>query len=95
MASDTTLCILGASGDLTSRLLLPALAQLLTEDPDRSVKLVGAGIDEWDDDAWRAVVAKAFAAAGASGPAVESVRDSAIYRRTDITDPDGFAALLQ
>ena len=35
--SDTTLCILGASGDLTSRSLLPALAELLAEDPERRV----------------------------------------------------------
>ncbi|MGZ8804752.1 MAG: glucose-6-phosphate dehydrogenase, partial [Microbacterium sp.] len=45
----TTLIVLGASGDLASRLLLPALGQLLTREPERSIRLVGAGMDDWDD----------------------------------------------
>ena len=32
-----TLVILGASGDLTSRLLLPAIGQLLTDQPERTL----------------------------------------------------------
>lgn len=91
---DTTLCILGASGDLTSRLLLPALAQLLTEDPHRHVRLIGAGMDDWDDERWRGVVEKAFASAKGEGEAVEGVREHTTYRRTDITDPEDFAGLL-
>lgn len=92
--SDTTLCILGASGDLTSRLLLPALAQLLMEDPERRVRLIGAGMDDWDDDTWRATVDAAFASADASGETVENVRAHTTYRHTDITDPGDFGALL-
>jgi glucose-6-phosphate 1-dehydrogenase len=92
--ADTTLCILGAAGDLTSRLLLPALGELLTEEPQRRLRLIGAGIDDLDDDKWRAIVDKAFAAAKASGPAVDAVRSAATYRRTDITDSDDFAGLL-
>ena len=90
-AHETTLCILGASGDLTSRLLLPALGQLLTDEPERRVRLVGAGIDEWDDAQWRAVVTDAFAAAGATGKTANAVREHAVYRRTDITDPEDLA----
>lgn len=93
-AHETTLCILGASGDLTSRLLLPALGQLLTDEPERRVRLVGAGIDEWDDAQWRAVVTDAFAAAGATGKTANAVREHAVYRRTDITDPEDLAGLL-
>jgi glucose-6-phosphate 1-dehydrogenase len=104
--SQTTLCILGASGDLTSRSLLPALAELLTEDPERRVHLIGAGGHEWSDQEWRAVVGTAFAAAvesgagsgegsgGALGGALANVLDTAVYRRTDITDADQFRALL-
>src|SRR5690349_12495182 len=92
--SETTLCILGASGDLTSRLLLPALAQLLLEDPERRVKLIGAGMDDWDDARWRDAVGKAFASADGSNESVEGVREHTTYRRTDITDPDDFRALL-
>ncbi len=38
----TTLLILGASGDLTSRLLLPGLGTLLRVEPERRVRVVGA-----------------------------------------------------
>jgi glucose-6-phosphate 1-dehydrogenase len=92
---DTTLCILGASGDLTSRLLLPALGQLLMEDPHRRVRLVGAGMDDWDDEKWRDTVRKSFASAKAEGDTVEGVREHTTYRRTDITDSDDFAGLLK
>jgi glucose-6-phosphate 1-dehydrogenase len=93
-ASTTTLCILGASGDLTARLLLPALGQLLTEEPERRVHLVGAGIDDWSDEKWRSVVASSFEASDATGDSVASVLESATYRRTDITDSEDFGALL-
>jgi len=97
--SDTTLCILGASGDLTSRALLPALAELLTEDPARRVQLIGAGTQDWSDEDWRGAIAKAFTAPAKPGEergdALAEVRDGAIYRRTDITDPDDFGALLR
>ena len=43
MTQDTTLAILGASGDLAGRLLLPALGELLAEERDRRLHLVGAG----------------------------------------------------
>ncbi|MEZ0493170.1 glucose-6-phosphate dehydrogenase [Kineococcus sp. TBRC 1896] len=63
-----TLLVLGASGDLASRLLLPGLARLLVsdrrEDPGHghgsSLQLVGAGAEDWDDEHWREVVTKAF-----------------------------------
>ena len=59
-SATTTLLILGASGDLTSRLLLPALGELLTREPDRHVHLRGAGMDDWDDTHWRDVVKTSF-----------------------------------
>ena len=92
---DTTLCILGASGDLTSRLLLPALAELLMEDPHRKVRLIGAGMDDWDDEKWRSVVEKSFASAKAEGDTVTGVREHTTYRRTDITDSADFGKLLE
>jgi glucose-6-phosphate 1-dehydrogenase len=96
--SDTTLCILGASGDLTSRSLLPALAELLAEDPERRVHLIGAGGHDWSDEEWRGVVRTAFAASAKAGEdlggALARVLDSAVYRRTDITDPADFRELL-
>src|SRR6185312_16423536 len=90
----TTLIVLGASGDLTSRLLMPALGQLLTREPERSIRLIGAGMDDWDDAHWRSVVTASFATMDASGPAVDAVLAGAVYRRSDITKPEDLEALL-
>lgn len=93
MADDeTTLLILGASGDLTSRLLLPALGQLLSHQPDRRVRLLGAGMDDWTDDHWRQVVRNAFDSADADA-AYATVADTT-YRKADITDPGDLQDLL-
>ncbi len=92
MTADTTLIILGASGDLASRLLLPALGQLLAREPGRRVRLVGAGMDDWSDERWRAAVSTAFATTD-SAPAFAAVSQTT-YTRTDITRPDQLQALL-
>ncbi|WP_438352148.1 glucose-6-phosphate dehydrogenase [Microbacterium sp. CJ88] len=92
--TQTTLIVLGASGDLTSRLLMPALGQLLTREPERSIRLIGAGMDDWDDAHWRQVVTASFETVDASGPAVAAVLGGATYRKSDITDPGDLAALL-
>lgn len=83
MTDETTLLILGASGDLTSRLLLPALGQLLTAEPDRRVRLRAAGLEDWDDEHWREVVHHAFASVGAQDAAASLA--STGYRKADIT----------
>ncbi|MEW1958217.1 glucose-6-phosphate dehydrogenase [Kineococcus sp. NPDC059986] len=99
-----TLLVLGASGDLASRLLLPGLARLLVsdrrEDPDHghgsSLELVGAGAEDWDDARWREVVTKAFAGLDEHGDtaAADAVRDRSRYARVDVTDPDALLDLL-
>ncbi|MGQ7296053.1 glucose-6-phosphate dehydrogenase [Quadrisphaera sp. KR29] len=105
-----TLLVLGASGDLASRLLLPGLARLLvsdrSEDPGHghgaSLQLVGAGSEDWDDARWRQVVTRAFADAegheDADRPggweAACAVRDASRYQQVDVTDPDALTALL-
>lgn len=94
MSDSTTLCILGASGDLTSRLLLPALGQLLTKEPDRPVHLIGAGMDDWDDDHWREVVKNSFETTDAEGSAVDTVLTSTTYHQVDITDSADLTKLL-
>jgi glucose-6-phosphate 1-dehydrogenase len=88
----TTLLILGASGDLTSRLLLPALGQLLTLEPHRRIRLRGAGMDDWDDARWQQVVRDAFASAG-FGAAFDTVAETT-YQRADITDAGDLTRLL-
>ncbi|GAA2952989.1 glucose-6-phosphate dehydrogenase [Microbacterium schleiferi] len=88
----TTLVILGASGDLTSRLLLPALGQLLSRQPGRQVRLRGAGMDDWTDEHWRETVRTAFASMDAED-AFEKVVDTT-YTKADITAPDDLTSLL-
>lgn len=83
-----TLVILGASGDLSSRLLLPAVGQLLTNHPDRRFRLLGSGVEEWTDAHWRSVVRASFATVKASGPAVEDVLKHTHYLSADVTNAD-------
>lgn len=84
MATPTTLIILGASGDLTSRLLLPSIGQLLQRQPDREIVLRGAGSDDWSARRWHDTVRTAFAAAGAEDQ-LGRVRGTS-YTHADITD---------
>ncbi len=92
MSAPTTLLILGGSGDLAGRLLLPALGQLLVREPRRQVRLLGAGVDDWDDERWRARVRESFATADAED-AFASVSDTT-YRKADITAASDLAELL-
>ncbi len=92
MTVETTLLILGASGDLTSRLLLPALGELLTRESWRRVHLRGAGMDDWTDEHWRDVVRTSFAAGGAD--AANDVIASTSYTRADITNADDLRTLV-
>lgn len=91
MIDATTLVILGAGGDLTSRLLLPALGQLLTREPERSVRIIGADREEWTDAALQDVVTTAFESMDAGDAAS---RVDVEYRRTDITRADELRSLL-
>lgn len=91
MADHTALMIFGASGDLTSRLLLPALGQLLMTEPTRTVQLIGAGMDDWTDDKWRDVVQIAFTSSDAADA---MARVETEYHRADITTADDLKTLL-
>jgi glucose-6-phosphate 1-dehydrogenase len=90
----TTLVLLGASGDLTSRLLLPALGQLLTAQPDRRIHLVGAGVEDWSDEHWKSVVRSSFGTVSASGPAVDSLLQRTVYLPADVTRPADLERIL-
>ena len=83
----SSLIILGASGDLTSRLLLPGLGQLLGEQNERHLQLIGVGGADWSDDDFRKVVDTAFSAVDCTGPSGEHTRTTATYLKADVTDP--------
>ena len=90
-----TLLIFGASGDLTGRLLLPALGQLLSSpEGPRSLTVIGSGTEAWDDATWRDRVRGAFAAVGATGPRVDAVLAETRYVPADVTNADDLRRLL-
>jgi glucose-6-phosphate 1-dehydrogenase len=83
------LVLLGAGGDLTGRLLLPALAALLASgQAPRDLHVLGVGQDEWDDGQFRQHCADRLARF--AGDVDRSVRDDLVsrltYRTADVTD---------
>ncbi|ROP45434.1 glucose-6-phosphate dehydrogenase [Pseudokineococcus lusitanus] len=92
----TTLVVLGAGGDLASRLLLPGLADLLSSGdvPGAPVRLVGADRAEHDDAWWHERVRAAVDAAGATGAAVDELLATTRYEPVDVTAEGGLAGLL-
>src|SRR5687768_2452205 len=94
-----TLLILGASGDLTGRLLLPGLARLAAAGRAAGLRLVGAGSDPWPQEQWRERVHTAFAdAAGkadaAGRQALETLEQYSAYHQLDVTADGPLASLL-
>ncbi|HEX7202068.1 MAG TPA: glucose-6-phosphate dehydrogenase, partial [Arthrobacter sp.] len=94
-----TLLILGASGDLTGRLLLPGLARLVARGRAAGLRLVGAGSDPWTPEQWRERVHASFEGAAASaGPegkeALQSLEKETVYHQLDVTAEGALAALL-
>ncbi len=88
-----TLVILGASGDLTSRLLLPGLGTLLDVDPDRRVRVVGAAVDDLDPPAWSARLSQALARGGCPSQTVARLAADTAYVQVDLTDDDALRRL--
>lgn len=88
-----TLVILGAGGDLTSRLLLPGLASLLASSRGRELQLIGVGSDELTDAQWRRRVTRAFSAF--SSPLGARVAQNSVYLRGDATDAGDLARILE
>ncbi|WGW13219.1 glucose-6-phosphate dehydrogenase [Saxibacter everestensis] len=98
-----TLLILGASGDLTGRLLLPGLASLLAEGKGTDITLVGAGSDDWTAEQWRSRLKESFSAAhdtaqnaadDAGERALARIQTTSEYVRIDVTEPGALAKLL-
>lgn len=99
-----TLVILGASGDLTARLLLPGVGTLLDHQPERDITVIGSARAAFpgplgpDDDVrgadWPQTVAKAFDSVGATGASVERVKESTRWIECDVSDASQLASLL-
>jgi glucose-6-phosphate 1-dehydrogenase len=90
----TTLLILGASGDLTRRLLLPGLGSLLKVEPDRQVRVVGADRTELSQQEWAGRVRESFVEAGAPQEATDRVVAQTAYRQADALDEDQLGEVI-
>ncbi|MDT0343887.1 glucose-6-phosphate dehydrogenase [Streptomyces litchfieldiae] len=91
------LAVFGATGDLSARYLLPALADLRAAGhlPER-FELTGASREDWDDERFRAWIADQLDRHCGPCPrdAKEAVAASARYRRADVTDAADIAAAI-
>ncbi len=90
--------ILGAGGDLTSRLLLPALADLLEQGKlPEGFEIVGVGLEPFSTATFRAHITQTLAEFAAKIP--ETVRDRLVqtlsYSQGDVTDKDVLKAALK
>ena len=88
------LVILGASGDLTHRLLLPGLGTLLKADHNITVRLVGAAAEDWGQDHWSQIVKESLSDGGCSSDELQSILDTTKYVKIDASSGDQLAALL-
>ena len=89
-----TLVILGASGDLTHRLLLPGLGTLLKSRPEYRVNLVGAAADDLTADQWADRVREGLAEGGCPAERVEQMVAATRFEHLDVTDPAALKAFL-
>lgn len=90
------LVIFGGAGDLTARLLLPALAHLESDGAlSPGLTITGADVADWDDEHYREHVRAALAA---HAPTLDTVHDALLarvgYVRVDVTDATSVASAL-
>lgn len=91
----TTLLILGASGDLTRRLLLPGLGSLLHIEPERQVELFGVGRTGLGDDEWHKRIRDAFDETDVSKKRTAAIVQHARWLTADATEGDHLKWLLE
>jgi glucose-6-phosphate 1-dehydrogenase len=87
-----TLIILGAGGDLTSRLLLPGLASLLASRRGDDVALIGVDRAELTDAAWQKKVRAAFSTQPSTRG--DAVAKKSFYVQGDATAADDLRRVL-
>jgi glucose-6-phosphate 1-dehydrogenase len=91
------LAILGATGDLTARYLLPGLAALRAAgELGDDFRLVAVGRENWSDDVFRQRAAAQLErhAAGLPTTAKQTVVTTSRYHQADVTDPASMATVV-
>jgi glucose-6-phosphate 1-dehydrogenase len=92
---DVSLLILGASGDLTTRLLLPGVGALVAQGRAGRLHLHGVGNVDLTADEWRDRVATSFAKVGAEEqPEVKDLLANTRYRTADVTRAEDLTSVL-
>lgn len=91
----TTLLILGASGDLARRLLLPGLGSLLKVEPDREVRVLGADRADLSQQEWTDKVRESFAEAEAPQDAIDRLAMQTTYQQTDALEEGQLRELIE
>ncbi len=88
--------ILGATGDLTRRKLLPSLYRIITENAiGDSCIVMGAAISEMDDHGFRAMASKALVDAGLSAEEVERWCSDCLHYQQIGTEKESYTALAK
>ncbi|SED94788.1 glucose-6-phosphate dehydrogenase [Ruania alba] len=94
MTPTCTLVILGASGDLTERLLLPGIGSLLEREPDRALRIVGSDRAPMTDGEFGQLLMRTLTAGGAPEAVARRIADGAAYVCADVTDPSGLREVV-
>ncbi|WP_018789534.1 glucose-6-phosphate dehydrogenase [Salinispora arenicola] len=89
-----TLLLLGATGDLAERLLLPGLGRLVATGVQPNLMLLGSGMDDWDNERWRRRVSDAFGTADATGHRVQEMIRDTCYMKANVTREEDLRRLL-
>ena len=94
-----TIVILGASGDLTSRFLMPAIMRLYeAAELPAGFRIVGLARDDWDTAAFRRHLESKIPPSGKSGSPAGAARDAVLagteYHPVDVTDRTQLAERL-
>lgn len=91
----STLILLGASGDLADRLLMPALGKLLDAEPSRrNLVLIGAGSDAWDHQTWLDRLRSSLSAQQVSEDTIKALLATTSYQQADVTDAKDLERLV-
>ncbi|MEJ6400056.1 glucose-6-phosphate dehydrogenase [Nicoliella lavandulae] len=96
MATEQTalLTLFGATGDLASRKLYPALFNLYKKGEIKEhFALIGTGRREWDDDKFRSVVSESVKDAAESDQQVNDFVSHFYYKSHDVTNPEHYKVL--
>lgn len=93
--AERTLVILGASGDLTTRLLLPGLATLLKSEPERRIRVLGAATEDFSASEWKSRVRGSLTTAKVDKDVKDRILAGTTYRKTNVLDEESLAALTK